>query len=69
MMAGGPAPRYSGGNDMADPSKEPQVPKKDELSIDELDAATGGNGITQAETDNTVKKHDIDTAFTRRSRN
>jgi len=33
---------------MADPTKEPQEPKKDELSIDDLNAVTGGNGITKA---------------------
>jgi len=31
---------------MADPTKEPQEPKKDELTLDELDAASGGAGAS-----------------------
>jgi hypothetical protein len=41
-------PESHRGNDMADPTKEPQEPKKDEVSDADLDAVTGGNGITKA---------------------
>jgi hypothetical protein len=47
LMAG-MVPPGSGGNHMADPTKEPQESKKDELSADELNTVTGGNGITKA---------------------
>jgi hypothetical protein len=33
---------------MADPTKEPQEPKKDEVSDADLNAVTGGDGITKA---------------------
>jgi hypothetical protein len=33
---------------VSDPTKEPQEPKKDELSIDDLNAVTGGGAIGDA---------------------